>query len=549
MKTARRLQPHSALLIVLACAASTSHADDRTPAELLPKTTVAYGELRQPAAVMSALENHRLASRVLALEPVRKAMQEEKFLAFRGITAVVELQMGLTWQQIAGRSLDGGVAVAWDLGTGGVVLLAKSTDGVTHKKFVETLTTLASLDAEKKGTSEAIEVSDHRGEKVYRVDKIWIATPSDWLLATNNEELRQQILDRILDGGEETLASDEQFAKARDAAPESAVAWAYLNTSTLRESEIAAEAYSDRTDNPGAEILLGGIVSTLQKTPYVAVALTASDDLLRVTASAEHDRAWAGDLREHYFGPQGLGVAPPHLQIDDAILAVGAYRDLSAMWLRAGDLLDEQANEQLAEADSGLSTLFSGKDFGEDVLGAFGPALRVVVTRQNFEEGQPAPAIKLPAFALISELDDPAATWPELRRTFQNLIGFFNVVGAMNGQPQLELSMEKVDGVELVSATHLPDPDAADPTQLRINYNFTPSVAFAGDRFIVATTKELALATATAAPAESATNDASRIVNSDLVLRPAELRDILADNQEQLIAQNMLEKGHSRDEA
>jgi hypothetical protein len=212
-------------------------------------------------------------------------------------------------------------------------------------------------------------------------------------------------------------------------------------------------------------------------------------------------------------------------------------------------LLDEQANEQLAEADSGLSTLFSGKDFGEDELGAFGPALRVVVTRQNFEEGQPAPAIKLPAFALISELDDPAATWPELRRTFQNLIGFFNVVGAMNGQPQLELSMEKVDGVELVSATHLPDPDAADPTQLRINYNFTPSVAVAGNRFIVATTKELALATATAAPAESATNDASRIVNSDVVLRPAELRDILADNQEQLIAQNMLEKGHSRDEA
>jgi hypothetical protein len=74
-------------------------------------------------------------------------------------------------------------------------------------------------------------------------------------------------------------------------------------------------------------------------------------------------------------------------------------------------------------------------------------------------------------------------------------------------------------------------------------------VAFAGNKFIVATTKELALATATANPVTAATDDDSRVVNSDVVLRPAELRDILADNQEQLIAQNMLEKGHSRDEA
>lgn len=548
MKTARRLPASGVLLLVLACAAPSSRADDRTPAALLPKTTVAYGEVRHPATVLSALETHRLTSRMLALEPVRKAMEEEKFLALRGITAVVELQMGLTWQQIASRSLDGGVAVAWDLATGGVVLLAKATDGATHKKFVETLTTLASLDAKKKGTSEAVEVSEHRGEKVYRVDKFWIATPANWLVATNNDELRQQILDRILDGGENSLASDEQFAQAREKAPASAAAWAYLNTSVLRASGVAGEAYPDRTDNPGAEILLGGIVSTLQKTPYVAAELTASDDHVRLAASAPHDRAWAGDLREHYFGPQGLGAAPPHLQLDGAILSIGAYRDLSAMWLRAGDLLDEQANEKLAQADSGLSTLFSGKDFGEDVLGAFGPALRFVVARQDFQEGQPAPAIKLPAFALISELDDPAA-WPELRRTFQNLIGFFNVVGAMNGQPQLELSMEKVDGVELVSASHLPDANAADPAKLRINYNFAPSVAFAGNRFVLATTKELALATATAVPAGAATDDASRVVNSDVVLRPAELRDILADNQEQLIAQNMLEKGHSRAEA
>ncbi len=552
MKSTRR--PHVLCAwILIAASAASARADDRKPADVLPSTTVAYAELRQPAAILKSLEQHDLVARVLALEPIRQAMQDEKFVAFRGVVAVVELQMGRTWQQIAEHSLDGGVAIAWDQATGGVVLLAKATDGVTHKKLVETVTTLASLDAKKKGTAEAIEESEQRGEKIYRVDKLWIAAPSHWLLATNNAELQQQLLDRILDGADDSLATEEQFATAQNAAATSSSAWGYLNTSTLRESGIAAGAYSGRTDNPAAEVLLGGIVSTLQNTPYVVVELTASDSQLRLVASAAHDRGWAGDLREHYFGPQGLGAAPPHLPIDGAILSIGAYRDLSAMWLRAGDLLDEQANEKLAQADSGLSTLFSGKDFGEDVLGAFGPEVRLVVARQDFAEGQPAPAIKLPAFALITELDDPDATRPELRRTFQNLIGFFNVVGAMNGQPQLELAMEKTDAVEFVSASHLPDLEAADPAQLRINYNFSPTVAFAGSRFVIATTKDLALAAATAPPMNEATSnaagDASRIVNSDVVLRPGALRDILADNQEQLIAQNMLEKGHSREEA
>jgi hypothetical protein len=32
-------------------------------------------------------------------------------------------------------------------------------------------------------------------------------------------------------------------------------------------------------------------------------------------------------------------------------------------------LFDKQTNEELAKTDSGLSTMFAGKDFGEDILG------------------------------------------------------------------------------------------------------------------------------------------------------------------------------------
>jgi hypothetical protein len=212
-------------------------------------------------------------------------------------------------------------------------------------------------------------------------------------------------------------------------------------------------------------------------------------------------------------------------------------------------LLSEQANEELAKADSGLSTLFSGKDFGEDILGAFRPEVQIVVARQAFAEGQPAPAIKLPAFGWVAELKDPAMMQPELRRTFQNLIGFFNVVGAMNGQPQLELDVEKTGEAEFVTATHLADPNAKDPGALKINYNFSPSIAFAGNRFVLASTKALAHSLATASATKERPGDKAHIVNTDAVLHLDVLRHILADNRAQLVAQNMLAEGHTKDEA
>ena len=89
----------------------------------------------------------------------------------------------------------------------------------------------------------------------------------------------------------------------------------------------------------------------------------------------------------------------------------------------------------------------------------------MVVARQLFAEGQPAPAIKLPAFGVVAELKDPAKMQPELRRTFQSLVGFLNIVGAMNGQPQLDLDMEKSDAAQFVTASYLPDPNAKDPAR------------------------------------------------------------------------------------
>ena len=537
------------ICLILWSATPVAVADERTAAELLPPSTVIFAQIERPQNLLSTVYDHSLVQRIAELERVRAAKEKKQYLDFKAGVANVESQMAMPWRKIVGQVTGGGMVIALDGESRGVALLARATEATISAKLVDTLVNLASLDARNKGKLAPIKTSEYRGVKTYAVDKGRLAVMADWLVITNKDELGKQIIDRFLDRPEESLAENLQFATAQAAVNGSTTALAYVDTTALREAGLAKKLFAGQAENPVAELILGGILSTLQKTPYVAIGLEVNDRQVRLSASAPLDHDWAGDLREYYFGPKGTGVAPPLLSVDNTIFCVSAYRDASAMWLRAGDLFDEQTNDKLALADSNLTTLFAGKDFGEDILGAFKPAGQVIVVPQRFAEGEPAPAIKLPAFGLVSEMKDPIKMQPELRRTFQSLIGFLNIVGAMNGQPQLDLDMEKTDAALFVTSSYLPDTNAKDPQSLKINYNFSPSIAFAGSRFVLASTKELAHTLVTAQATERSAGDDGRAVNTEALVHFDALHEALADNRGQLVAQNMLKEGHTKEEA
>jgi hypothetical protein len=228
------------------------------------------------------------------------------------------------------------------------------------------------------------------------------------------------------------------------------------------------------------------------------------------------------------------------------LFTLSTYRNFSEMWLRAGDLFGAEVNDGFAKADANLTTFFAGRDFGEDILGSFENEVGLIATRTDFEGVLPQPTIKVPAFAAVFRLKEPETMTRELRRIFQSLVGFLNVVGAMNGQRQLEMDMEKIgDHIELITSSYVPEEDDRESTEASIAYNFSPSVGFAGERFVVASTKKLARELTLAKQPSQETIDANTHAN----LNASVLRDVLDDNREQLIAQNMLKDGNSREEA
>ena len=517
-------------------------------AALFPQTTVLYGEVSRPAEILSAILSHPLRSKLESSASFRDATQTQPYRDFLTARKVFEIQMGMDWPEAVKAMTEGGVFAGFDAATNGVALLVKGRDAATMEQFRTRLLEMTRLGqpAEKRQQSE------YRGIAAYKLENGGAAVVGKWLVVVNRPELGKAILDRLLDAGVssgeatgESLAASAEFQSARMARRPAAALWAFADLNAVRKDDHARKQLTSPAVNPLAELLAGGIQSILQHAASLTAEFTMGEDALQLSVRSPWNAKWIPEQRAWYFGSE-QSQAPALPDVKHALLTSGTWRDVSAMWLRSDDLFDENMQDQLASADNTLTTLFAGKDFGEDILASFQPEIGLIVTRQDFSRVSPRPTIRLPAFALILQLRDPDRMTRELRRTFQSIIGFFNVVGAMEGRPQLEMDIEKFSGAELISSVYLAEPGEESSEDAEIYYNFSPSAGFSGSQFVLSSTRELAREILQADPVAA---QPSGRPNSYLRLSAPVLRQVLEDNRDHLISQNMLEQGHAQDEA
>ena len=457
--------------------------------QLLPKTTLLYAEIPNPPEVLATIFDHPLRGKIEGLEAYKAATQTPGYLAFVGGRSFIELQLDMKWREALDTLTAQGIYVGVDAATEGLAVLIHGKDAESMEVFRTKL-----LEISRMGKNpDQLKEGDYRGVKAYEVNKAKFAVVEDWLLITNKTETGKAVLDQLLDGEGDCLADNETFQTAMETRGNKDAAWGYADLKSLRDGGVARKLFAGKTENPAAELLIGGIMCSLQQTPFATAKLRVADSGIGLELAIPHQADWVTEEREYFFGPDGAGVAPPLPKIERDLFALSTYRNVAEMWLRAGDLFNEKINDGFAEADANLTTFFSGKDFGEDILGALTPHIGFVASSQDFTDLLPVPAIKLPQFALVLEMKEPKTMRREMRRTFQSLIGFLNVVGAMEGRPQLELDMDKLDnGAELVTSTYVPEVDEEDSTRADILFNFSPSIGFVEERFVVASTDRLA---------------------------------------------------------
>ena len=520
-------------------------------AELLPPTTILFAEMSHPRQLVDLILSHPLREKVESFDKIGTALKSPGFAQFQMIVGVIEGQIGMTWKEAIEATTTGGFYLAFDPASNGVAVLTRARDRKTLEMLRDTFIRLARDDAKNKGKSDPIETTEYRGITAYGMKDVRFATLDTWLIWTNKAALGKTILDNYADEGGTSLADSDRFQQARKSIVGKPTLWAYLDIGTLRDAGAAPGLMKKTTENPVAELLFGGLLETVQNTPYLAGSLYLTEKNVELKVAAPHDAAWISEARQYYFGVNGNGAAPPLLRPQQNLISLSTHRDLSAMWVHAPDLYGEKIEANMAKANTNLSTLFGGKDFSEEILGAVQPDMQIVATRQAFAEG-PVPAIKLPAVAAVFRFKDAETMRVEFRRLFQSLIGFVNVAGASKGQPQFDLDVERNGERQVITATYLPEKDEKDSKQARINFNISPSVAFVKDCFILSSTKELAreLAELAENPARrSESDEAKGSANTQVAVDLTTVHQSLDDNRQHLIAQNMLKEGNDRDEA
>ena len=301
--------------------------------------------------------------------------------------------------------------------------------------------------------------------------------------------------------------------------------------------------YDKKSDNPPGELLAGGIVGALADAPYVTASLEADASGVRLSAALPCNPAALAKKREFYFGADGQGAAPPLLKPPGTLFTLTSYRNFVSLWRNAPDLFDDQINAKFAEAEGGLKTLFSGRNFRDEILGNLEPGFRLVAVRQQYPAGGITPAIKLPAVAIVMRMKNPQETGRIFKITYQSLLGFLNVVGGMNGVDPLDQSTEKVGDALVVFAEYLPPKMTDTGAGPGMHFNASPTAVFVGDQFILSSAKPLALELAKLV---QATPPDEKAANTAMLLDGPTLRSTLADNRGPLVAQNMLQKGHDQ---
>jgi hypothetical protein len=527
--------------------------------DVFPASTAVYIEIPDPSKFLRALLEHPIADRVQQLDAWKQALRSPGMTGVLTACNFLELQFGKPWTETLESVTAKGVYFAVDAADRSpeAVLLIRGKDADLMQEV-----RLKLLELTRLGGSEIRKLETYRDIPVYRLPQGGAAVVGEWLIVASSGDAGRKLLDRILDlpatpnanvansppdSAPQSLAAVPAFrTTTAQFAPVAAVR-AWFGLSAIRDALQSASRggegpFARQIDNPPAELLLGGLQSVLGKADWATAELQMAATGPQLRLKTAFDPAWIPEQREWYFGPQAAGRVPGIPEIPNTVGTLGIYRNVSQMWLRAGDLFSEQINDRMAEAESNLGTIFAGRDFGEEVLGAFEPGMLLLAARQDFTRITPVPAIRLPSFALLLTLKDPDTMRPELRRIFQSVIGFGNIVGAQQGQPQLELDMQRLEDAELVSARYLPPkPTAAGPVP--IVYNFSPTAAFQGNRFILASSTQLAEALLKAPVKDAPAANLATEMNVPV------LGDVLSDNRDAIVSGNMLSKGQTREEA
>lgn len=515
-----------------------------TVAGWIPKDAVFTISIERPGRWIEQWEKSPLRQALENNPAVRKSLDNPGLLQLEALVGMVELHTKQNRWVLAKKLLGGGLFVA-ALPRGQAVLVAEAEDPETLRQVHEFLVGLAKLDAQNKGQPGRVRSAEYRGVTgwTFGGDEAH-AIIGNRLVLTNKAELLKEIVDRSLDGPAGSLEENPKYAAARKACLDYNL-WAYLDLEVLRALPNVQKGLNQSRE-PLPILLLAGTVTALQRSPWLALGLNIEGTKISGTLRSGKVTDWPEEV-SFAVAPANQGALPP-LEVPNTLLSMTFYRNLRDFYARKNELFPERTSG-LIFFENMMGIFFTGRNFTEEVLAELEPHVRVVVAAQRYSPEVGTPAIQLPAFAVVFRMKNPEKFKPIIEEGFQKALGLVNFIRGQDARPGLLLDRPEYQGVKYTLAYFTPDPQA-DKNRVDIRFNFSPTLVCRNRDLVLSSAESLARDILDALARQEATAEAvQKSVTTHLRVLGSQIAQLLELNKEALIAQNMAEKGHSREAA
>lgn len=510
----------------------------------IPQQAVVLIELTNPKPLFDRVMDPAVVKAVEESPVYREQAEKKGVRDFLGGVRFLEASLGTSWQEAVRKLAGHGVTFAmWP--DNKVAVIIDGEDAALLARFHEIAVSIAKGEAEKSGNSQRVASADYRGVTGWTFNgEEAHAILGTRAIVTNNSKALKAVIDLWKDGDGSSLAKAASYQAAKKAAG-TAHAVAYVDLATLKQHPPFQKALKG-SENPLLSLLLSGVLDSLRTSNWLAVGATIEGN--RVAFSATTDGKAATELASFAQPDSPEKGILPNLDVPRRIAAVSLYRDLHGFYAAKDELFPERTSG-LIFFENMMGIFFSGRDLTDEVLAETEPEVRLVVANQDYDSEVGTPKVQIPAFALVLRMAHPEKFALIAEEGWQKALGLVNFTRGQQGLPGLIIDRPEHAGVKY-SIAYFSTVDVKDKTDLETRFNFRPALARVNDYLVISSTDALtkdiieALQKGASADAKPAAGTHS-LVEVDT----SSIASILSANRENLVRNNMVEKGKTREEA
>ena len=512
-------------------------------ADLISRDALVVLEVSDPEAVLDLVLSPALINAIENWDAYKAKTADPEFQQLLLLVRHLELQFQTDWKTAVRKLVGERVTLALGPGDGQLLVVVDSQDATLLAGLHDTFLAIARGEAAKQGNANGITPKTHR-DVTY-----WSFGPKEAHAIVGNRFLMANgpaALQAALDLGDQGISSLPAYQQAMEAAGANVDTRLYVNTGVLKQVPQIKTALAANM-NPLVSLLLAGVTDSVSNSSWLAAGMTVKGNTLAmdVTTDGTIDSAGVASFAQ----PDGPGKSVmPNLVVPRQIAGMSLYRNLADFYAAKDELFPERTSG-LIFFENMMGIYFTGRDLTDEVLAETGPNTRLIVAEQEYDPAVGTPTVQIPAFAVVFELKDPKRFSMVAEEAWQKAIGMVNFTRGQQALPGLIIDRAFHADTKYTVSYFTPD-DLEDRTAVDVRFNFRPSLGTAGNYLIFSSTDGLTEALIDAIHKDAVRSDRPRPgTHSLLEVRGVQLASILSANRNNMVLKNMVEKGHTREQA